>query len=204
MTQKFPHLRGLATAAMALALLGSGTALAESTYGYSAAGTGTVTATARVNLQVLVPKLILLRIGSAGSTVDQLSWSATASIPAGSVAPTDGAGTGVTWDGTAPTITAGTQPGGLSVAAWSNGGTSTINCAVGAWNASGGPTNADFAVTSTGTLNHPGANLGACASTSFTGNSLRTGTWSFSLNGTPSSWTAGTYTNTVTYTVSGV
>jgi hypothetical protein len=184
--------------------LTAGNALAESTYGYNSAGTGTVTATARVNLSVTVPKLILLRVGSANTTVDTLSWAVGASIPAVPTSPVNGNNTGVNWDGTAPTLTSPASPAALNVFAWTNAAAGTINCALGAWSQAGGPTNANFTVAVTGTLPHPGANLGACASTAFGSNTLATGTWTYSLGGTPGSWAAGAYTNVITYTASGV
>ncbi|WP_295371344.1 hypothetical protein [uncultured Pseudacidovorax sp.] len=205
MTSKHLSVRHLLVGVLAGLTLVSGTALAESTYGYNAAGSGTVTATARVNLSVTVPKLILLRIGSANTTVDTLSWTSTYSIPATPTVPVAGNNTAVAWDANAPTVTAGTNPGALTVSAWTNAGAGTINCSVAAWSpATGGPANANFAVTATGTLPHPGATLGACASTSFTSNTLATGTWAYALGGTASSWTAGAYTTTVTYTATGV
>ena len=186
-----------------LSLVGTN-ALAESTYGYNAAGTGNVTATAQVKLSVTVPKLILLRVGSANTTVDTLAWTAVPSIPATPTAPSNGNNVGVDWDGAAPTITAGTQPAALNVYAWTNATDATINCAVGTWVGTNSPANADFAVTVTGTLPHPGANLGACASTTFPSRTLASGTWTYVLSGTPASWDAGVHTNTVTYTASGV
>ena len=186
-----------------LSLVGTN-ALAESTYGYNAAGTGNVTATAQVKLSVTVPKLILLRVGSANTTVDTLAWTAVPSIPATPTAPSNGNNVGVDWDGAAPTITAGTQPAALNVYAWTNATAATINCAVGTWVGTNSPANADFAVTVTGTLPHPGANLGACASTTFPSRTLASGTWTYVLSGTPASWDAGVHTNTVTYTASGV
>ena len=186
-----------------LSLVGTN-ALAESTYGYNAAGTGNVTATAQVKLSVTVPKLILLRVGSANTTVDTLAWTAVPSIPATPTAPSNGNNVGVDWNGVAPTITAGTQPAALNVYAWTNATTATINCAVGTWVGTNSPANADFAVTVTGTLPHPGANLGACASTTFPSRTLASGTWAYVLSGTPASWGAGVHTTTVTYTASGV
>lgn len=187
-----------------LAVAASGSAMAESQYGYNAAGTGTVTAQAKVNLSVTVPKLILLRIGSANTTVDTLSWTATPSIPGVPTTPVTGNNTSVNWDGTAPTFTAGTQPAAVNVYAWTNAGAGTINCAMGAWVGTGNPANADFSVTVTGTLPHPGANLGACASTSFPSNTLAAGTWAYVLGGTPGALGAGVHTNTVTYTATGI
>jgi hypothetical protein len=153
---------------------------------------------------VTVAKMILLRVGSANTTVDTAAWTVGATIPAGPTTPANGNNTAVNWNGTAPTLTTSASPAALTVSAWTNATTATINCALGAWSATGGPANADFTVTVTGTLPHPGANLGACASTNFTSNSLRTGTWQYGLGGTPGTWSAGVYTNVVTYTATGV
>jgi hypothetical protein len=193
----------LLAAGAALALV-AGTAFAESQYGYNAAGTGTVTATAKVNLSVTVPKLILLRVGSANTTVDTLSWTTAASIPAVPTAPVTGNNTSVNWDGSAPTVTSGTQPAAINVYAWTNASAGTLNCAVGTWVGTNNPANADFSVTVTGSLPHPGANLGACASTSFASNTVASGTWAYVLGGTPTGWGAGVHTNTVTYTAQGI
>lgn len=205
---KHPKLNALALGT-ALALACSGHALAESQYGYSSTGTGSVTATAKVNLSVVIPKLILLKVGSSAGTQDTVSWAASLSIPATPTIPiptTTANNTVVPWDGTAPTVT--TTPTGnvLNVAAWTNAGSATINCSMGTWSATGGPANTSFTVTSGGTtpLPHPGANLGSCASTTISTNTLMSGTWTYALTGTASSWTAGTYTNAVTYTATGV
>lgn len=203
---KHPKLNALALGT-ALALACTGHALAESQYGYSSTGTGSVTATAKVNLSVVIPKLILLKVGSSAGTQDTVSWAASLSIPATPTTPTTTANnTVVPWDGTAPTVT--TTPTGnvLNVAAWTNAGSATINCSMGTWSATGGPANTSFTVASGGTtpLPHPGANLGSCASTTISTNTLMSGTWTYALTGTASSWTAGTYTNAVTYTATGV
>ena len=186
-----------------LSLLGTN-ALAESTYGYNAAGTGVVTANARLNLVINVPKLILLRVGSSGATVDTLTWNSGLTWATAPGTLTNGNNVGVDWDGAAPTITAGTQPAALNVYAWTNATTATINCSVGTWVGTNSPVNSDFEVTVIGTLPHPGANLGACASTTFPSRTLASGTWTYVLSGTPASWDAGVHTNTVTYTASGV
>lgn len=197
-------LSSVAAAALGLALVSS-PALAESTYGYASSGVGTVTATAKVNLSVAVPKLILLRVGSANATIDTLSWQVTPGIPAVPTTPVNGDNTIVDWNGTAPTFGLASTTATIVASAWTNATTGTINCAIGAWSATGGPTNANFAVSAgAGTLPHPGATLGACASTAFTSGAVQTSTWTYTLGGTPLSWTAGTYTNIVTYTATGV
>ncbi|OLE92201.1 MAG: hypothetical protein AUI84_21530 [Delftia sp. 13_1_40CM_3_66_6] len=177
-------------------------AMAESQYG---SGTGTITAQAKVNLSVTVPKLILLRVGSTNTTVDTVTWTSTLSIPGVPTTPLASVNnTNVDWNGAAPTVATASAAATLTVYAWTNAGAGTINCAVGAWNATGGPANADFTVTTTGTLPHPGPNLGACASTSFPSNVVATGTWAYALGGTPASWAANTYTNVITYTAQGI
>ncbi|MDQ0611192.1 hypothetical protein QFZ83_005363 [Variovorax sp. W1I1] len=195
--------RMLAISVAALSLFTGGAAMAESQYG---SGTGTITAQANVKLSVVVPKLILLRVGATNTTQDTVSWTSALSIPG--VAPTTplatAANTNVDWSGAAPTVTTTTAAGALTVYAWTNAGAGTINCAVAAWNATGGPTNANFTVATTGTLPHPGANLGACASTPFASNTVATGTWTYALGGTPASWLANTYTTTITYTAQGI
>lgn len=188
----------------ALLLMGTA-ALAESTYGYNSAGAGTVTATARVNLSVTVPKMILLRVGSATGSGDTAAWTMGTSIPG---TPTTPSGTGnsvaTNWDGTAPVVGPSASPAALNVFAWTNATAGSLTCALGAWSAAGGPANADFSVTVTGSLPHPGPHLGACASTSIPSNTVLNGTWQYVLGGTPGAWSAGVYTNVITYTASGV
>ncbi len=192
----------------ALALVSAGSALAESQYGYSSAGTGTITATAKVTLKVTVPKLILLRIGASNASVptDDLIWATGFSIPGASTTPANGNDQLVDWSGAAPTATVTPSSNNpITVYAWTNAATGSINCAAPTWApAAGGPTNADFAVTVTGTLPHPGPNLSACASTNFPSNTVATGTWKYVLGGSPASWQAGAYTTTVTYTAQGI
>ena len=185
-----------------LSLLGTN-ALAESTYGYNAAGTGVVTANARLNLVINVPKLILLRVGSSGATVDTLTWNsgltwatAPGTLTNGNNQPTD-------WDGAAPTAATTTNPAAVSAFAWTNssGGGSLAYAATPF--GVGGPALGDITVTSASGLAHPAPAVLATASTgatAFARNTLATGSWSFALGGTPAAWTAGQYTSTVTYT----
>ena len=197
-----PLVRSMQILSLAGLALAGGQALAESQYG---SGTGTITAQAKVNLSVTVPKLILLRVGSTNTTVDTVTWTSALSIPGVPTTPITGNNTNVDWSGAAPTVTTSTAPHTLTVYAWTNARAGTINCAMGAWAPlTGGPANADFTVTTTGTLPHPGANLGACASTSFPSNAVATGTWAYTLGGTPAGWVANTYTNTITYTAQGI
>lgn len=197
-----PIARCLLAASLTGLALVAGPAMAESQYG---SGTGTITAQAKVNLSVTVPKLILLRVGSTNTTVDTMTWTSTLSVPGVPTTPLASVNnTGVDWNGAGSTVATASTASTLTVYAWTNAGAGTINCALGTWNAAGGPANADLTVTTTGTLPHPGANLGACASTSFPSNVVATGTWAYALGGTPAKWVANAYTNTITYTVQGI
>ncbi|WP_398500613.1 hypothetical protein [Variovorax sp.] len=195
------RLRALAAASGLLLAFTGNPAHADASLGYSDAGTGTVTATAHVNLSVRVPKLIVLRVGSTINIVDTLAWTAGLDVPDGTFDSMV-----LDWDRVAPIVAIDAQPGPLTVSAWTNAGTGTLNCGVSDWLPGTGtsPANADFTVTVTGTLPHPGANLGACASTAFPTNVVATGTWAYVLGGNPVSWTSGTHTSTVTYTATGI
>lgn len=192
--------KALVPVCAALAMLSPG-AQAESTYGYNAAGTGPVSASARVNLQLNVPLLILLRVGSTGTTVDQVVLAGSAFTPAGnSVA--------FAWDGTVPALgpQAVSTPTNLTATAWTNspGGGSLAGAITTAMTA-GGPAAADITVTHTPgalPLAHPGANLsGLATAVAFPRNSLRSSTWAYGLTTTAlDTVAAGTYTATVTYT----
>lgn len=203
---KHPKLHALALGA-ALAVACTGQVLAESQYGYSSTGSGSVTATATVKLSVVVPKLILLKVGSSNGVQDTVSWTTALTIPPtpGTTPTTTANNTVVPWNGTAAPTAATTATGNVvNVSAWTNATNANINCAMGTWVGTGGPGNADFEVTTAGSLPHPGGNLGACASTTINSNTLLTGTWTYALTGTPTSWKAGTYTNSVVYTATGV
>ena len=184
-----------------LSLLGTN-ALAESTYGYNAAGTGVVTANARLNLVINVPKLILLRVGSSGATVDTLTWNSGLTWATAPGTLTDGDNQATNWDGAAPTVTI-TNPADVSAFAWTNSsGGGSLAYAATPFTA-GGPTLGDITVASAPGLAHPAPSPLAATSTGatvFARNALATGTWSFALGGTPTAWTAGQYTSQITYT----
>lgn len=185
-----------------LSLLGTN-ALAESTYGYNAAGTGVVTANARLNLVINVPKLILLRVGSSGATVDTLTWNSGITWVTAPATLTDGDNQATNWDGTAPGTGTTANPAAISAFAWTNSsGGGSLAYAATPFTA-GGPTLGDITVASAPGLAHPAPSPLAATSTgatAFARNTLATGIWSFALGGTPAAWTAGQYTSTVTYT----
>ena len=181
----------------------SGVAVAESTYGYQSSGTGTVQANAQVNLKVTVPKLILLRVGSS-NTVDEISWAGTASWTALPAAIANGDNQAADWNGAAPSFNFTTTNNALAVYAWHNngsGGGAALTFTGTAITPSGGPALSDITASNTaGTPAHPGGTLGTATTVNLTSNTLYSGTWTYTLGGTPASWLAGVYQGSVLYT----
>jgi len=191
----------LSLGAMAALAVFAAPASAESQYG---SGTGTITAQARVNLSITVPKMILLRVGSPGATVDTLSWNSALSVASAPTAPVDGNNQAANWDGTAPTAsTAANPPGAVGVYAWTNApGGGSLSYTASAFGA-GGPTLGNITVTPATGLSHPVPLALATSSTAavtFAATTVATGSWTYTLGGTPAGWQAGTYTSQVTYT----
>lgn len=189
-----------------LALTGS-VALAESQYGFATDAGANISAQANVDLEVTVPKLILLRVGSAGNTIDKLTWAAGFSIPSVPTTPVAGNNQDVNWDGTAPTVTTSTDPTALNVYAWTNANGATLTYSATDF-ASGGPALGNISVTATGGLAHPAPTVLQAASTTavnLTRGTLYTGSWAYALDSAGATgWSAGTYTARVTYTAAGV
>ncbi len=201
-----------------LALLAAGAcglARAESTYGYNTAGTGNVSATAKLTISVVVPKVVVLRVGSAGNTVDTLTYNARVSIPNtptnidGDTPGTSSNSTPVVWDGTAPsTSVPGVATRSAAAFVWTNGSGVSVKCVATSFDP-GGPTLANVvaAAGSGDTFTHPAANLAGCDGTpspNLTANTLYTGTWTYTLDSSnANTWKAGAYSTTVTYTAAG-
>lgn len=182
----------------------SGVAVAESTYGYSAAGTAAVAANANVKLKVTVPKLILLRVGSAALPVDEIAWTSTTSWTTNPSTVVDGNNQQADWDGALPSFSFTPTGNALAVYAWHNNGTAgaELTFTGTAFSPTGGPTLAAITVAGTGGAvpAHPGGNLGTATTTPLTSNYLYSGTWTYTLGGTPTSWVAGSYSGAVLYT----
>lgn len=184
-------------AAGVLALF-AGAAMADSSSGMQT--TGAVSAKATVNLSVSVPKVILLKVGSS-SAISTASFTVAPTVAgAGNNNPINN------WDGTGPAMTTTASGNALDVAAWTNiSGGAKLNYSADAFG-TGGPTLADFEVTSAnGTgLAHPGSKALGAGGTDVTvaANTLSTATWTYSVAAaaTPSAWQAGSYTTKIVYT----
>lgn len=177
-----------------------GIASAESTYGYDSTGTGPVEATAKAKVTVKVPLLILLRVGTAGSTVDELTFTA---APTGMT--TDGNSNAISWDGTAPAFSATAAPSDtLAAYGWTNspgGGSLTCAAADAKFTAADGLTPADITVTNAGTLAHPGATTACGSTTAMAKNTLLSSSWTYAVKPAAlQTAAAGTHTETITYT----
>lgn len=188
------------TAAMGLGLvLASGSAMAESTYGYDPAA-GIVSATAHLKITVKIPKLILLRVGTAGSTTDEVVFTATPDVPA---SPVTDVSQPVTWTGAAaPTFTATASGSVVTASTWNNSsGGGSLTCAVTTPFAAGGLLASNVTVAATGALAHPGAHTGCGDTIALARNTLLNGSWTYTLDSTVlAAAAAGADSETITYT----
>ena len=198
------QMKKMAVIAGAVAALASGAAMAESTYGYDNAVTpGVVVATAKLKITVNIPKLILLRVGSAGPATDEITFTATPNIQtAPGAAPVVGDSQPATWNGVAPTFAfAATPSAAVTAYLWhNNAALAQLTCS--ATTAFTGLTAADVTVTSVGSLAHPGANT-ACGTTvsSLARNTVLTSTWTFAVSAANVALAAaGADSEVVTYT----
>ena len=186
---------------MLAGMLTSATAIADSTYGHNAAGTGPVSATAHAKVTVKVPLLVLLRVGSPGAVIDELTFTA---APTGMT--TDGDSQAISWDGTAPVFTSSATPGDtLNAYGWTNApNNAELTCnvlAADAFDAASGLTSADVTVTSSGALAHPGADTTCGGATTITKNTLMAATWTYAVSPTAlQNAAAGTHSEIITYT----
>jgi len=191
----------LATVMGASLLLVAGVTQAESTYGYQANGTGDVSATAKLKVKVTIPKLILLRVGTAGATVDELEFSGSPDVTT-ITSLTDGDSGAADWDGSAPTF-GDTAAQSVNAFAWTNATGATLSCSTAEDAALTGLSPASISVAKTaGSLDHPGTDTGCSGSnTTITPNTLMTATWDYSIAGTTLlGANAGVYQQTTTYT----
>lgn len=208
-TLRHPATR-LAAIGAALLALSQTPALAESTYGYNAAGTPGATATAKLNLQVNVPMLILLRVGSSAATVDTLNINVAPNpgIPGGVAAGALTAGNSQPsgWDGTDVSALMSANTPSVTAYTWTNAvGGGSLNGTFSTSFSTGGLSGASIDVASTpvsgGGIAHPGNNLGSFSAQTFVPNSLRSSTWTYSLTSLArASVTAGVHTAQLTYT----
>ncbi|GER21352.1 hypothetical protein [Variovorax boronicumulans] len=184
-----------------------GQAFAESTYGYNAAGAGPVTATARVNFNVAVPLLVLLRVGGAGGSVDAVNFALTPTVP-GIATLSEGSSVAGSWNpANAPTFAATPTGNALTASAWTNSPTNaSVTCsATTAFAPASGLASSSIQVASSapvgGGLAHPGTTTACGTPTTLTRNNLQSSTWTFTLApGALTSTAAGSYTQQVTYT----
>ena len=201
------NVRILLISAAVGAMVASSPARAESRITTVTAGTTALSTTAKLNFAVSVPRILYLRVGDAGATINTVTFTAgltgvtlpTAdSVYAG--APPLGVGT------IAATDNNGTSDGAVAVQLWTNNGSANLNCA-GAALTSGANTIPLSAITVTslatgGSLAHPGSSL-ACTSAArgSAGTNNLSDTWTFAY--APATLPpAGSYTTVVTYTAS--
>lgn len=217
------HLK-IASLSLGIALALTGTAaLAEQTIGVQTVAATPAIATAKVNVRVIVPKIVILRVGAADGTVSDVNFTVglnpvVLGAPGNSLAYTAGPiPPGLT--SAVATTNPATAAGALTVGAWTNGATgATLSCALTALGgttapfatgatAAGVPGTSDITVASVagaGNLQHPGPTLAACDGTTTSAIARLaplSGTFTYALLATNLALMAtGTYGNIVTYT----
>lgn len=180
---------------------------------------GTITATARLRFDIVIAKYVLLRVGDANATQSDVTFTVAASpaiagAPGNSLAYTGGA-LPPGFATTVATVNPTTAAGALQVTAATNVTGTTLSCAMSALGgatafapgatAGGIPGRSDIQVASVaGGLQHPGADLSSCTGAVTTPipslTAVPVTTFTYSATFVPSSLSAGTYGNVVTYT----
>lgn len=184
-------------------------AFAESRITAVPATTTNLSATAKLNIAVNVPRILYLRVGGAGATVNQVTFTVGLGGGLSTLPQTDVVfGTAFTAPSLGTTTAAddvGASDGQIPVQLWTNNGTTNLTCS-GNDLTSGANTipKADIGVTSAsgGSLAHPGTTL-ACSSVArgAAGVNDLSDTWTFSY--APSTLPpAGNYQTQITYTAS--
>lgn len=192
-------------------LAGAGLALAESRVTAVSAPIASLSSTSRLAVAVNVPKILYLRVGNAGATINTVTMTVGVAAASGlnPLPRTD-----VSFAGTVPigmgTVTRtdndGAPNGIVAAQLWTNNGTATLTC-TGAPLTDGSRTIplTQVLVTSLGggTLGHPGANLGcSTVSRGTSGTNNLTSNWSYNFSAAGGLPTAGSYTTQITYVAS--
>ena len=204
MKQQVKVLSLAVTAALALS---SAVVMADSSSGYdNTVPINNVTAQTEVDIDVLVPKVILLRVGLAGtgdSNEDKVTLTGSvAGMTAGNNKP-------FTWSGAAaPTFTVaggGGLLGGAKTQAWawtnsSGGGNVTCNT-IGAGAGIAGDITVASVTVGGGGIAHPGATTACGGTSAFAKHVVASSTWQYGMTGAAmSALDAGTYHLDVYYT----
>ena len=184
-------------------MLVSGVSVADSNYGYntSAPAATAVSANASLNITINIPKLLVLRVGTANA-IDTLTFTG---VPSIATTPNPVATTGnnqaADWDASAPSFGVNTL-GAVSAYLWHNNATAGASLSCSATGFTGGLTSADVTVTAGAGLAHPGGTT-ACAAplTALARNTVHTGSWTYAANASAFAGAApGAHTEVVTYT----
>jgi len=154
---------------------------------------------------VLVPRILYLRVGDVGATINEVTFTVGLSAPLNALPVADQMYSAAIPPATGGPATAaddnGASDGVVEVQLWTNNGTADLNCA-GLPLTSGTDTIplSDITVSDGGTLAHPGTSL-ACASAPVgaAGINNLTDNWTFAYAPTVLPVT-GTYTTQITYT----
>ncbi len=203
---------------LATSLAFAGAAMAEQTIGIQTVAATPASARARVQVSVIVPKIVILRVGAADATQSTVEFTvgvspAVTGAPGDNLAYTAGAIPPV-FATTIATTNPATTAGVLVADAWTNAANNAqLTCAlsahptiatgfaVGATTAAGVP-GTDSITVAGSVLGHPGTSLTGCttaATAPIAKLTTLTGTYTYGFTDAATT-AAGSYGNTVTYT----
>lgn len=173
----------------------------------AAAGPGAQQASAALAINVQVPKILYLQVGTAGATINTVRFDVQLRAPLNTLPDDNIVYSGNLSPRTRASARAdddGASNANLAVRIWTNNGSVTLDCA-GAPLTAGNlqiPLSAIQVSSSDATLAHPGATLGCTAlSVGSSGTNNLRANWRYRF--TPASLPAyGNYTTTITYTAS--
>ena len=190
MSRQTPSIvRGAAVLAVALCA-----ASAHAASNFATGAAGTLTTSVNLNFSITIPRFVFLRVGSAAS-VNTLAYAPTVTQIVNN--------TGVLATGG----DTGAGNSDVTVQVIGNGGGNvTLTAATGAANLVSGGNNMPWttltATSPTGTVTAPPFNSGSTVLTPVSGVVNQSGSWRYTWNSGGAIYPSGTYTGTVTYTVS--
>lgn len=182
----------------------AGAAYAESRISASA-GAVPLSTSAQLNFEVQVPRILYLRVGDTGATINTVTFTVGLAAPLGSLPINNAEYTATIPPGISGAVatdddTTGSD-GAIPVQLWTNNGTANLGCtSPGLSGTSGTIPLSAITVTQTGSLPHPGGSLD-CTTTEVgaTGVNSLEGAWTYAFAPTVMP-PAGTYSTVVTYT----
>ena len=202
-------MKNITKLSLAFVLLASSTSIfAESRYSYESDGATTPTAvTADIKFEIIIPEIMILKIGTAGATIDTVKW-ALGMDAAGALTTAGGDADNIVYTGAVAPAGAGADPAAVdgdatvAVGVWGNVGDIGFTSALTTFTGGVGtaPLATEITATDGGNLTHPTFAAGAASIGATAGIVDKTDTWTYKYD--PAALAgAGKWTATATYTI---